>query len=137
MLSLKGAAQEKDSLPEKVYYPEDSSLVRIKRLSLNSTQSDLGPKILGNDMIFASSRPNDLAVTYTNILKTDVTDLFIADRRDSVHFSNVRSFSKEINSPWNEGPFVFSKTATQSIFQVTPANGLEIRVAEQFRSMFQ
>lgn len=113
-------AQQKDSLVVPVYYPEDSSQVRIIRLKLNSDQSDMSPQLVNGQLVFVSGRPNDLAVNYRNALNVEVTDLFHATRKDSVHFSQVQSLASEINSSHNEGPCVFSPDGNTIWFSGNP-----------------
>lgn len=117
---LFGAAQLPDSLSVPVYYQEDSSEISLIRLKLNSDQSDMSPQLVNGHLIFASGRPNDLAVNYHNALNTEVTDLFIAARKDSLRFSTAKSLSSEINSPYNEGPFVFSPDGNTIWFSSNP-----------------
>lgn len=91
---------------------EDSSKVKVKRLDINTAQSDFSPRLVNKELVFASGRPNTVAMSYTNDLKTEVSDLFYAGKRDSVRFSMVKPLSKSINSIFNEGPFSFNSDGT-------------------------
>lgn len=115
-------AQSADSLAAPVFYAEDSSTTRIHRLSINSDYADLSPQRVGQELVFVSGRPNDLAVNYRNALNTEVTDLFAAQRKDSVHFSGLRGL-QGINSPLNEGPCVFSADGATIWFSANPRKG--------------
>lgn len=111
-----GKAQVADSTAAPVYYPEDSSMVRITRLQLNSKEGDLAPLLVGKKLYFVSGRPNDLAVTYDNVLKDEITDLFEVSLRDSLHFSAPRSLPGQVNTAYNEGPLTLSANGNTLYF---------------------
>jgi len=103
-----GFAQDIDTNAKKVFLPEDSCVIKVKRLLINSKQSDFSPILFKNNLFFASGRPSDLVVTYTNELETEITDLFSAEKRDSVSFIRVKPFSKNINTKFNESSFTLN-----------------------------
>jgi hypothetical protein len=97
-----------DSIP--VYTTQEDSLpYRVIRLGMNSGQADYSPVMVNNTLYFVSSRPSDFGVHYSSANSAEpMTDLFRADKKDSVKFKNVSTLSK-INTPFNEGPFTMSK----------------------------
>jgi hypothetical protein len=88
---------------------EDSVPYKVTRLAINSQQADYSPFMLNNALFFVSSRPSHGGVTYSSANSSEgLTDVFRAERKDSVRFSNVSAF-QAINTPYNEGPFSLSK----------------------------
>lgn len=108
LIMAQGFAQSTDLTTTKLIPAEDSSRVKVQRLSINSNQSDFSPVLTGNTLIFASGRPSMIAVSYTNETNTEITDLYYATKQDSVNFSKVKPFSKIINTKVNEGSCTLS-----------------------------
>lgn len=107
LLAVKCMAQS-DSIP--VYsQAEDSVPYKVIRLSINSQQADYSPFMVNKTLYFVSSRPAHTGVTYSSANSAEgLTDVFRADKKDSVRFRNVSAFPA-INTPFNEGPFSLSK----------------------------
>ncbi|MCE3228653.1 MAG: hypothetical protein K0S32_3204 [Bacteroidetes bacterium] len=104
---------------------EDSSRIKIKRLKVNSENSDFCPFILNGKLFFVSSRYNELGVVYADDKNNaETTDLFYTKKIDSITFSKVKSLDGEINSKHNEGPFCFNKKGDIIYFTSNDASNL-------------
>ncbi len=92
------------------YYEEDTTRIKATRLSINSTKSDFSPVILGDNLLFASAREKTTGIKYSGYEdNSEITDLYISSKKDSVSFKNVHSLPGKINSKYSEGPFTISK----------------------------
>jgi outer membrane protein OmpA-like peptidoglycan-associated protein len=88
----------------------DSFKVEITPAEINCDFADWGPAYYQDKVVFSSSRITD------NTNKKEkygwnnepFLDLFIADKGEEGKLSNVRTFSKELNSVYHEGPVSFS-----------------------------
>ncbi|MES2761590.1 MAG: PKD domain-containing protein [Bacteroidota bacterium] len=93
-----------------VYRAEDSTRIKVTRLDLNSEKSDFSPVFLNNTLLFSSARENNIGVKYSGYEdESEITDLFVGSKRDSVSFKNIKPLAGSINSKYSEGPFTFSK----------------------------
>ncbi|MHB8261209.1 MAG: PKD domain-containing protein [Bacteroidia bacterium] len=82
-------------------------------LNINSKQSDFSPFFFDKKLYFCSGRANKVGITYLNAETTqDVTDMFYAERKDSIAFKKPSSFS-ELNTKYNDGPICINKDGTQ------------------------
>jgi hypothetical protein len=89
---------------------EDSTRMKVTRLSLNSDKSDFSPFFLNDALLFASGRVNKIGVKYSGYNdENEITDLFSASKKDSVSFKNIKPLTGNINSKYSEGPFTFSR----------------------------
>ncbi len=91
----------------------DSTRFEIHSININSKQSDFSPFLFNKKLYFASGRANRVGVTYLNAETTqDITDMFYAERKDSINFKKPSSFS-EINTRNDDGPICFNKEGTE------------------------
>lgn len=77
----------------------------IHKTSLNSEGSDFVSSILGNKIIFASTRNGGQLYDWNN---KPYLDLFIADIDEAGNTSNIQPFSKSINTKMHESNAVFT-----------------------------
>ncbi|MES2681646.1 MAG: PKD domain-containing protein [Bacteroidota bacterium] len=105
---FEGFCQQADSIPARVFSPEDSSRIKVRRLDINSIYSDFSPVLYKNIMFFVSGRPGKLAVSYANENNTEITDLYSSGKHDSVSFSKGKALSKNINTKFNESSLTIS-----------------------------
>jgi hypothetical protein len=93
-----------------VYYPEDSTRIKVVRLGLNSEKSDFSPVFWHKTLLFTSARENNIGVKYSGYNdENEITDLFAGSGQDSVSFKNVKALPGNINSKYSEGPFTLSR----------------------------
>jgi len=87
---------------------EDTTKIKIVKLNINSDKADFSPVLINNTLLFSSARTNNIGILYSNgKTSMELTDLFSADKKDSLTFKNVNSLSK-LNTKYNEGPFTLS-----------------------------
>lgn len=79
----------------------DSSLYKIENLAINSRQSDFAPAFYKDGIVFCSSRTN----TQSNAKQSAYIDLYALEDMNS----SPENLGKTINTPFHEGPAVFSK----------------------------
>src|ERR1043165_7489125 len=104
MLPLFAGAQA-----DSVYKKEDSVLVAVQTLNINSRQSDFAPFRHGNRLYFVSGRTNQMVVQYANQNNdTEITDIYEADATDPKKVRSVKAVEK-VNTKYHEGPAVVSR----------------------------
>jgi hypothetical protein len=87
---------------------EDSSLVNITRMNINSAQSDFSPVVSGKKIYFVSGRNNKVGVQYADIHnKTEITDLYQALLTAPGKARSVQPLAG-VNTKYYEGPFCFN-----------------------------
>ncbi len=109
-------SQSADSIITRVFSPEDSSRVKVRRLDINSVNSDFSPVLHKSSLLFVSGRPGVLVVSYANENKTEITDLYVSAKKDSVNFLKPKSVSKIINTRFNESSFTLTHTGDTIYF---------------------
>jgi hypothetical protein len=131
---FEGFCQQANPIPARVYAPEDSSRIKVKRLDINSVYSDFSPVLYKNTMFFVSGRPGNLAVSYTNENNTEITDLYASSKHDSVNFSKGKALSKNINTKYNESALTIGKDGNTMYFT---ANAKPLKGSEQSSNKLQ
>jgi tetratricopeptide (TPR) repeat protein len=97
---------------------KDSLNYLIYHLPINSVNSDIGPVIYNDYLVFTSNRKN-----LTPVKRTDVRNgnnfykLYVSKRNDLTTFTTPKFFDRSLNSKYNDGPVAFNKD--QSIAYVT------------------
>ncbi len=106
----------------------DSNTVEIIKLnSINSKYSDFSPSYYNDNKItFASAREieNNSKTKYVWDEQPFI-DIYIADKMASMQLVNPKPLSKEVNSPYHEGPMTFNETG--NIMYFTRNNMIESR----------
>jgi outer membrane protein OmpA-like peptidoglycan-associated protein len=77
----------------------------VHSLNLNSEGSDFGVSLLGNKIVFASTRNNGDLYEWN---KQPYLDLFEANIDDNFNVSNITAFSKNINTKMHESNAIFT-----------------------------
>jgi len=100
------------------YLYEDSASYKIKSLAINTPASELGPAIIGNDMVFMSNRKTfGLNTRGNNTDNTPFYKLFnvpIADVRNASVKS--RLFCPSLKSKLHEGPVAFYDKGKKMVY---------------------
>ncbi len=95
---------------------KDSSSFLIKNMDIvNSENSDIGPTVYMNNIVFASDRK-----VFSPINRTDVREgthfyhLYISNRKNAYAFSKPELFDKNLTSSYNDGPVTFNDNFTKA-----------------------
>ncbi len=126
-----------DTLGNASLRKEDSTKIKINRLSINSNKSDFSPVLINKQLIFVSGRENNLGIEYVDVKGgTEITDLFTCTRIDSIKYKNTKPFDPTINSKYYEGPFCFNKKGTIIYFTANDkkSNSLKIYSSEKINN---
>lgn len=97
-------------------FEEDSSKYFIAPININSENSEYSPVVTKGQLLFASDRNNMVGVVYTNVTEKPLVDLYISSKIDSLNFKPSKSFSKTINTAFNDGPACLNKDQSILIF---------------------
>ncbi len=106
--------REVESIRKRICPILDSNSIEVVKLSINSRYSDFSPAFYKDKVVFASSRD-----TFQNRYvwdKQPFIDLFVCEKDASLQLKNVTPFSKELNSPYHEGPMTFDETGNTIYF---------------------
>ena len=95
---------------------EDTSRIKITRLSISSGNSDFSPYLSDNTLIFASGRDYRVGVVYYSKSSRELTDLYFSYKKDSVNFKEAKPFPHSINSKFSEGPASLNQEGTKMFF---------------------
>src|ERR1700752_1633348 len=82
---------------------EDTSRIKIVRLNLNSKEEDFCPVLCNKKMLFTSARPVSFGVVYKEPGNEYNTNIYYADKKDSVNFSAPKLWPGNVNTRYNEG----------------------------------
>lgn len=97
-------------------FVEDTTNYFIAPININSENAEYSPVFSKGQLLFASDRNNMVGVVYTNTTEKPLIDLYISSKIDSLNFKPAKSFSKTINTAFNDGPACFNKDQTSLIF---------------------
>lgn len=103
-------------------HAEDSARIKAWRLQLNTNGSEFAPQLIGNTLYFSSDRAHTYGVIYAGEQGQSITDIFYAQKTDSVNFKRARALDG-INSKYNEGPFTMSKAGDRVYFSTNDRSG--------------
>lgn len=76
---------------------------------------DYGPLIMNDGVLFSSNRKLNIFVDYKNLDDSRLYNMLLVDKKDSVKWNPPRIFSKDLTTPFNEGPASYCKL-TQTLF---------------------
>lgn len=85
----------------------------VKKLNVNSEQSDFGAAFYGEAIVFTSSRKDGTLYGWN---KQPYLDLFKANITDAGDLENVEAFSENINSKMHESNAIFTKNGETMYF---------------------
>ncbi|MCB6232212.1 OmpA family protein [Flavobacterium psychrophilum] len=88
---------------------KNSGRYEVKPTKVNTKMSDYGSAILGDKLIFASSRDHvGLVKSSSKWTEEAFTDLYAADKSEDGTLSNPKKFSNSVNSKFHEDSPVFT-----------------------------
>src|SRR5215216_4047108 len=70
---------------------EDTSRIKITKLDLNSSEEDFCPMMCNNKLYFTSAKPSSFGIVFKEAGTEHNTNIYYADKKDSIHFSNPKS----------------------------------------------
>ncbi len=95
----------------------DSSYVKIKKVNINSTESDFSPVVYKEGIIFTSARKQSALIERTQAWTgKNFFSIYFAASKDSVSFSKPKLFAPEIQTKYNNGPLCISKDLSTIYF---------------------
>lgn len=98
-------------------------LYNISPISLNSKGEDFSPIILGDDIVFLSSRRNEVGSRREyNWNNESYIDIYKASKKEEAVY-DVVNFSKRLNSSFHEGPLTFSEDGSEVFFTRNHSEG--------------
>jgi hypothetical protein len=105
LFSHSSAQTQADTISWKEIKSELRGRIQIKRLGINSAQSDYSPQLVGGNLYFISERIRKAGVQFLDTSDSpEISDMYFSRGRDSVHFSSP-VLIKELSSRYHEGPF--------------------------------
>ena len=105
-------------------YFKDSSYVKIKKININSTESDFSPIVYRMGLLFTSARKRMSVIERTQAWTgKNFFSIYIAESKDSVTFYRPRLFAPELQINYNNGPLCISKDLKTIYFTRNNPNG--------------
>lgn len=95
---------------------DKKDLYEIKSLGINTEYSDYGGTILGNELVFTSSRNQDVDKAIHEWTNERFTALYSSVINSDGSFSEPRQFSEQISSRVNDATAVFTKDGKTMYF---------------------
>jgi outer membrane protein OmpA-like peptidoglycan-associated protein/tetratricopeptide (TPR) repeat protein len=93
-----------------------TSLYNVKNLDINSPESDFGPALLQQNLIYTSARDTGVFSKFSHKWSgKEFLDLYSVPE-DDLEIKNVERFSKNINSKYHESTSVFTKDGNTIYF---------------------
>lgn len=81
---------------------------KVSPMPFSSEYNEYAPVVFKrNQLVFCSDRKNDLVKVITDTAGKYLTDLYVVDLTDSLK-EKITLFSKDITTPFNEGPVTFN-----------------------------
>lgn len=109
--------------------PEDSARFKILRLEINSAQSDFSPFMYENMLYFVSGRKKGFAVQYVDHKNNpEITDLYAAERIDTIHFKNLKAFDAPINTNYYEGPLCLNSSGNKIYYSANDKSSGKLKI---------
>lgn len=140
-LNLSSFGQEVlDTLGNASLKSEDSTTMRVIRLTINSGKSDFSPFLINNQLVFVSARDKNLGIQYVDAAgESEITDIYTSLRVDSIKYKNIRSFDPSINTNYYEGPFCFNSAGTTIYFTAADKKSglLKIFTSEKINNVWK
>lgn len=89
----------------------------VKRVHFSTDKYDeFSPVILGDKMVFCSNQEDELFLTYTNKDMKGLFNIFSIQLSDSTSGNKPVIFSRNLISPYNDGPVTFDSTGRKAIY---------------------
>lgn len=107
--------------------------MEVKRLKLNSRESEYCPTIYKDGIVFISHRKTDAIYSYYDSQGNFTSDFYFAANKDG-KYRDVELFASEISSNLNEGPSCFSSDQTEIYFTKSIVSKDKIESIGIFRS---
>jgi len=96
---------------------KDSSYVKIKKININSLESDFSPVTYKGGIIFTSARKQSALIERTQAWTgRNFFSMYFAAAKDSLSFYKPKLFAPEIQTKYNNGPLCISKDFTTIYF---------------------
>lgn len=88
-----------------------------KRVYFSSDKYDeFSPVINGDRIVFCSNQQDELLITYIDKARKGLFKIFSTQLNDSTSHSKPKVFSRNLNTPYNDGPIAFNNTGRKAIF---------------------
>ena len=105
-------------------YFKDSSYVKVKKININSAESDFSPIIFNGDLIFTSARKRMSLIERTQAWTgKNFFSLYYASEKDSITFTRPKLFAPELQINYNNGPLSVSRDLKTIYFTRNNPNG--------------
>jgi outer membrane protein OmpA-like peptidoglycan-associated protein len=90
---------------------KDKGNASVKHLSMNSEDQDFGPTIMGEQVVFASTRAIESPISRMwNWNGLPFLELYVADVLPNHDLENIHPFQKRMKGKYHEGPASFNKS---------------------------
>ena len=110
----------------------DSALYEVSGLPFNSNQSDYGPSLFFQYLMFTSAREREIAVKRKSTWKdTPFQDIYMIERFSDGSFGNPKIIGQPITSKWHEGSASFDKLTQDLYFTRTSFSNNQLGEDEQ------
>lgn len=88
-----------------------------KRVYFSSDKYDeFSPVMIGNRIVFCSNQQDGLFITYMNKERKGLFKIFSVQLNDSTSHSKPEMFSRNLNTPYNDGPIAFDTSGRKAIY---------------------
>ena len=89
----------------------------IKRANFSSDRyNEFSPVITGSKLVFCSNQDAGLFITYTNKDKKSLFKIFAVQISDTARYSRPILFSRDLSTPFNDGPISFDSTGRKAVY---------------------
>src|SRR5450759_4604105 len=89
----------------------------VKRVNFSTNKYDeFSPVILGNKIVFCSNREDEKSRTNSERNKKGLFNIFSIQKQDSSNNYNPEQFSRNIISPYNDGPVTFDTSGNTIVY---------------------
>src|SRR5674476_158472 len=89
----------------------------IKRANFSSDRYDeFSPVITGSKLVFCSNQDAGLFITYMNKDKKSLFKIFAVQISDTARYSRPILFSRDLSTPFNDGPISFDSTGRKAVY---------------------
>lgn len=127
LLLTKTFGQDANSFDSIPFFKEDTTQYFIAPININSENSEYSPVFSKGQMLFASDRNNMVGVVYTNETEKPLIDFYVAQKIDSLTFKPAKSFSKTVNTAFNDGPGCYNKDFSSIYFSSNSSYELNLK----------
>jgi PKD domain/WD40-like Beta Propeller Repeat len=89
----------------------------VERVSFSSDKYDeFSPVIIGKRLVFCSNQQDGLFITYVNKERKGLFKIFSVQLNDSGSYSKAEVFSRNLFTPYNDGPIAFDSSGRKAIY---------------------